>query len=368
VAERYLGLISGTSADGIDAVLADFAVQPPRIESAGTTPFNADLAHYLQSLLSAPNHVSVWTLAELDAQLGDAFAAAARCYVQEAGPGAVAGIGCHGQTIVHAPNANPPFSLQLGDPNRIAAATSVPVVADFRRMDIAAGGEGAPLAPLIHRELWHDDGEDRAVVNIGGIANVSWLPADSAAPVTGFDTGPGNCLMDEWIRRQRGVACDRDGAWARRGQVHEGLLAALLADPFFARTPPKSTGRETIGLGWVHRHYPQFETLPAAQVQATLLELTAQTIATGIHGLGQPGSVWLCGGGTHNTALTERLAALLQPAPVRSTAATGYDPDQVEGLLFAWLARQRLHHRPVNTARITGARHPVLLGGVYTAS
>ena len=368
MSERYLGLISGTSADGIDAVLVDFAARPPRIESAGTVAFDPDLAHYLQSLLAAPNHVSAWTLAELDAQLGDAFAAAATHYLREAAADSVAGIGCHGQTIVHAPNGNPPFSLQLGDPNRVAAATSVPVIADFRRMDIAVGGEGAPLAPLIHRQLWHDDSEDRAVVNIGGIANVSWLPADPAAPVAGFDTGPGNCLMDEWIRRQRGAACDRGGAWSRRGRVHPELLAALLTDPFFARKPPKSTGRETIGLGWVHRHYPDYDSLPAADVQATLLELTARTIADGIRSLGQPGSVWLCGGGTHNTALTERLSELLRTVPVRSTAETGFNPDHIEGLLFAWLARQRLHHRPVDTTRITGARHPVLLGAVYAAS
>jgi len=278
-------------------------------------------------------------------------------------------IGSHGQTIRHRPPGSPEgtFTLQIGDPNLIAELTGINTVADFRRRDMAAGGQGAPLVPAFHRAIFHSPNKNRVIVNIGGMANITWLPAQG--PVIGFDTGPGNVLMDTWIAEHLGKSYDQDGAWATSGQVCTTLLAELLAEPYFKMLAPKSTGRENFNRSWLEDHLRRLVSTPAlGDIQATLLELSAITIADSIKGLDQiPKEVFVCGGGAYNTALMQRLARLMPQDSVASTAALGVDPQWIEAMAFAWLAQQTLNHRPGNLREVTGATREVILGGVYYA-
>jgi anhydro-N-acetylmuramic acid kinase len=268
--------------------------------------------------------------------------------------------------VWHAPDGPRPESIQLGSPTLIAQRTGIRTVGDFRRADIAAGGQGAPLAPLLHRALFRPASGTRAVLNLGGIANVSII--DREGGVIGFDTGPANCLLDAWIRRHRGEALDRDGAWAAGGTMDPGLLDALLADPYFGRRGPKSTGTEYFNLSWLEPVLDRRQSgATPADVQATLAELTAATVADAIRPFA-PTDVLVCGGGVHNGDLLRRLRRRLPGTPLRSTAEAGLDPDWVEGVLFAWLARERVAGRPQDTRRITGAREAVLLGSVCEPS
>jgi anhydro-N-acetylmuramic acid kinase len=258
-----------------------------------------------------------------------------------------------------------PFTLQVGDPSVIAERCGIDVVADFRRGDVAAGGQGAPLLPALHAMLLAVPGRTRVVLNMGGIANITVLAADGR--VLGFDTGPANGLMDAWCLRHRGEAFDRNGAFAAAGCVDEALLQALLADTYFALPPPKSTGREYFHLAWLEAH-PGVASLPPADVQATLLEVTACSVAAAIRAHASDAQdVLACGGGVHNPLLMHRLEALLAPRCVISTAACGIDPDYLEATAFAWLARQRLLGRPGNLPAVTGAHGPRVLGAVYAA-
>jgi anhydro-N-acetylmuramic acid kinase len=305
---------------------------------------------------------------ELDVALGRLFAEAATAVLTAAGhPGSrIRAIGSHGQTVRHRPHTVHPFTRQLGNPSVIAERTGITTVADFRMRDMAAGGEGAPLVPAFHEWLFRAPGMNRAVVNIGGIANATWLPGDSAAAVIGFDTGPGNTLLDQWIARHRGEPCDRDGAWGAGGRVLNRLLAALLAEEYFTRPPPKSTGRELFHLDWLGRHLDGSES--PVDVQATLAELTARTIALALRTLPAPvREIYLCGGGAHNRDLVARLGRQLDGATVATTAALGLDPDWVEAVAFAWLAHQTLAGKPGNLPSVTGATREVVLGGIYLA-
>jgi anhydro-N-acetylmuramic acid kinase len=366
--ERYLGLISGTSADGIDVALARFDPEP-RLEAALTAPYPEALRRRILALAQSDGDVALDELAALDVEIGHCFAAAALALLQRErlDRGRVAGLGCHGQTVRHRPHHAPPFTLQLGDPNVIAERTGITTVADFRRRDLAAGGEGAPLAPLLHAALFPPDADRPcAVLNLGGIANLTVLPSAADEPVRGFDTGPGNCLLDAWAERQLGTPYDRDGALAAAGRVDPALLAELLGEPFFHAAPPKSTGREQFHLPWLAR-YLDDRSPTAADVQATLVALTARSVAEAVQ-RHAPATrrVWVCGGGVHNPVLLGALARALAPIPVASTAARGIDPDFVEALLFAWLARERLAGRALHELpAITGARGPRVLGGVY---
>ena len=367
----YLGLMSGTSADGIDAALVRFEGEGRalRCQLVHGRTFAWDEATRIRlvALGQGADTVSLDALGALDATVALAFADAALALLQDAGVprGRVRAIGSHGQTIRHRPRADPPFTWQLGDGHVIAERSGIDTVADFRRRDVAAGGQGAPLMPAFHAALLGSPQEDRAVLNLGGIANFTLLPV--GGEVRGFDTGPANALMDAWCERHTGRAYDADGAFAASGQVDAALLARLLADPWFAQPPPKSTGREHFHLEWLQARMGETALSPA-DVQATLLDLTARTVADALQ-MTQPDTrrVLVCGGGVRNAALMARLAAYLPQAIVESTAMHGLEPDYVEAMGFAWLARETLAGRPGNLPAVTGASGRRILGTVFPA-
>lgn len=365
--ERYVGLISGTSMDGIDAVVVDFAAGRPAVEAALTHPFDDELRTALDAVRRDPDGFPVASLGRLDAALGDQLAEAALRVIEAAGcrPADIRAIGSHGQTVVHHAEADPPFTLQIGDPWRLARRTGITTVADFRRADLAAGGQGAPLAPLLHEALFRHPRETRYVANIGGIANLTVL--EPGADVLGFDTGPANCLLDLWFRRHHeGERFDRGGRWAATGQADPAWLDELLGDPYLSRPAPKSTGIEYYSPAWLDERLPEWAEQRPADVQATLSEFSAASLAGAIEaGPGGPDArLLLCGGGVHNDDLVERLRRHLPGLPVESTGDHGLDPDHVEAVLFAWLAQRRLANERVDTRSITGATAPVLAGAV----
>lgn len=367
----YLGLISGTSADGIDAALVEFAADGAcRLVAGHTFRWEARLRERLVAIGQGGDVRSLDEIGTLDAEVGEAFAAAARGLLDAAGvaPSQVCAIGSHGQTVRHRPHgtahARHPFTWQIGDPNVIAERTGITTVADFRRRDVAAGGHGAPLVPAFHAAMLHAAHEDRAVLNLGGIANFTLLP--SHGDVRGFDTGPANALLDAWCQRHTGAAFDADGAFAARGAPDPALLARLLDEPWFALVPPKSTGREQFHLGWVEARLVGDER--PEDVQATLLELSAVTIAQALHRT-QPATarVIACGGGVRNRRLMARIAAHLGTVALEHSDAHGLDADFVEAMAFAWLARQTLCGLPGNLPTVTGARGARVLGAIHPA-
>jgi anhydro-N-acetylmuramic acid kinase len=363
----YIGLISGTSADSIDAVLVRFDAGLPQTLAHHAHPWPPLLRERLLAVAQGEAALDLDAWGRLDVEIGYQFADAARGLLALSGTAttAVRAIGSHGQTLRHRPAGDYPFTLQLGDPSVIAERCRIDVVADFRRADVAAGGQGAPLLPALHAMLLRAPGRTRAVLNLGGIANITVLAADGG--VRGFDTGPANGLLDAWCQRHRGEPFDRDGAFAGSGKILPELLEALLADPYFALPPPKSTGREYFHLDWLAGHAP-VATLPPADVQATLLELTARSVAHAvIRYAPDTDDVLVCGGGVHNPVLMRRLAELLTPRRLGSTAEHGVDPDFLEATAFAWLARQRLLKLPGNLPAVTGARGPRVLGAIYSA-
>lgn len=363
----YLGLMSGTSADGIDAALVSFEHDQPQLHAALTRPWPSALREQILAVAQDASALNLDAFGRLDVAIGGCFAEAAHELLQSSGtaPVAVRAIGSHGQTLRHRPTGAMPFTLQVGDPTVIAERCGIDVVADFRRADVAAGGQGAPLLPAVHAMLLGKRGETRVILNLGGIANITVLGANGG--VLGFDTGPANGLLDAWCERQLGAPFDRDGDFAASGSVDDSLLQALLADPYFALAPPKSSGREYFHLGWLAQH-PRAATLVPADVQATLLELTARSIAVAIDRYAaDASSVLACGGGVHNRQLMTRLEHGLHPRRLHSTAAFGIDPDYLEALAFAWLARQRLLGLPGNLPTVTGARGPRVLGALYLA-
>ena len=364
--ELFIGLMSGTSMDGIDAALVDFSTRQPQLIARHGHPYPDELRQDLGRALTLPDPQSA-DLGPLDDAVGEIFAEAANALLAQAGvpAGTVTAIGSHGQTIHHAPEALQPYSLQIGNPARITLRTGIEVIADFRRADIEAGGQGAPLVPAFHKSVFAGRGEDRVILNIGGIANVTILPSDPAQEVTGFDTGPGNTLMDEWAQHHLGTGMDLDGDWARQGEVDEPLLQGLLSDPWFGRLPPKSTGREHFNLSWLAASLQEHSARPA-DVQATLCELTACSIAGAVrqHAAGTR-RLLVCGGGVHNSRLLERLSAALPALTVQSTVALGLDPDWVEAAAFAWLARRHLQGKAGNIPEVTGAAKAVVLGARF---
>ena len=367
MAELFLGLISGTSADAIDAALVDLE-GAPRLVAARARPYEAGLRARVLELSQRLDPIALADYARLDVEIGRAFAAAAIALLEQAGVArhAVRAIGSHGQTLLHLPRAAVPCTLQAGDPNVIAETTGITTVADFRRRDVAAGGEGAPLMPVFHAAFLAHAHETRVALNLGGIANITRIDPDGA--VQGFDTGPANALLDAWSMRHRGTPHDENGAWARSGRVDAALLQALLAEPYFAQSAPKSTGRDQFQLGWLAARSPLHTTLAPADVQATLAELTALSVADAVRRAApRAARVVACGGGVHNAFLMERLAMAVAPMPLETSDAYGVPADHVEAIGFAWLAQATLEARAGNIPSVTGARGPRVLGGIYSA-
>lgn len=372
-AELFIGIISGTSMDGIDCVITNQNSEKLTLRATHSVKYPDKLREALFSACATPT-ISLAELGQLDIAVGKAFSSAINEMLEEqqVKPSAIKAIGSHGQTLFHLPSGEHPFSLQIGDPNTIAELTGITTIADFRRRDMAAGGQGAPLAPLFHQYFFHKPGTSRCILNIGGISNITWLNTNADAPPTGFDTGPGNVLMDLWTTRWQGLPYDDNGQWAASGQVNNELLQLFQQEPYFQAKPPKSTGRELFNADWMELRLAGFRLLAPADVQRTLLELTASSIADAIKH-SKPTTVesaqelLVCGGGAYNGLLMARLQELLTDMRVESTEQQGMSPDWIEASTFAWLASRTLRKERIDTRTLTGASHPVIMGGVYFA-
>ncbi|MEN5090944.1 anhydro-N-acetylmuramic acid kinase [Pseudomonas protegens] len=360
----YIGVMSGTSLDGLDIALIE---QSPAIRLIAThyIPMPETLRAELLSLCaSGPDEIARSAIAQqhwvkLAAQGIHRLLQQQQLQAQD-----IRAIGSHGQTVRHEPSRG--FTVQIGNPALLTELTGITVVSDFRSRDVAAGGQGAPLVPAFHEALFEQHPGNRAVLNVGGFSNLSLI--ETAKPVAGFDCGPGNVLLDAWIQTQRAETFDRNGQWAASGQLDQALLKTLLSDPFFATQGPKSTGREVFNLQWLIRHLAQHPTIPAEDVQATLLELTALTIVDSLQAAqADTQELLVCGGGAHNGTLMQRLTALLPGTQVNSTAVYGVDPDWVEAMAFAWLAHCCLEGIAANRPSVTGARGLRVLGAIYPA-
>lgn len=364
-ASFYVGLMSGTSLDGIDAVLMEFSDEDSRCIGTLYRPYPEDLRTEILALSTPGQPNELHRTAALSNRLADAYAETVLELLDRTKVSAksVGAIGCHGQTIRHAPADG--YTLQINNPARLVEKTGIAVVADFRSRDIAAGGQGAPLVPAFHQARFASPDRHRIILNVGGIANLTDLKPGH--PVRGFDCGPGNLLLDAWIRRHQGHPYDEGGRWGASGRVIGPLLAGMEAHPFLAAPPPKSCGREEFNPEWLDRQLKGDEA--AEDVQATLLAFTAGAIAHAIgRWCGKPGELFLCGGGAHNEALMRALSAAMgKGTRVDTTAALGLPPDWVEGAAFAWLAKQTAMGLPGNLPEVTGACGPRILGAIYPA-
>jgi anhydro-N-acetylmuramic acid kinase len=364
--ELFIGLMTGTSLDGVDAVLADFATARPTLLAYSRIEFAADLRHELL-MLNSPGWDDLHRAAVSAQHLARAYAAASEDLLRSAEVDRrdVRALGAPGQTVRHKPDAG--YTVQVNAPALLAELVGIDVVADLRSRDMAAGGQGAPLVPALHAALFTGE-SPRAIVNIGGIANVTGLPGRTApGPVIGFDCGPGNLLLDGWMQRHRGEPVDRDGLWAGGGHTNVALLDSMLAEPFFALAPPKSTGRELFNLDWVDSHIAGRSIAPR-DVQTTLARLTATTIARAIEThMRKASEVYVCGGGAFNVALMQMITQECAPRTVATTAELGVSPDHVEAIALAWLARAHVQRTPGNLPVVTGARGPRVLGCLYPA-
>lgn len=354
--------MSGTSLDGVDAALVDLNGSPHLLDSA-FVPYPAELKNALLALHVAGSN-ELHRAAQLSISLAELYARSVKAVLASSGLGAarVRAIGCHGQTVRHQPAHG--YTIQLGNSALLAELTGVAVVSDFRSRDIAAGGQGAPLVPAFHAACFAHPSRHRVILNLGGIANVTNL--DPGMAPSGFDTGPGNMLLDAWVHEKLGTAYDQNGHWAAHGTVLEPMLAAMLADPYFASPPPKSTGRDHFHADWLRAFRP--EAMKPEDVQATLSELTARSVADAVE-RHCPGTeeILVCGGGAHNRDLLARLCRALPGKPIESTVGVGVDPDWVEAIAFAWLAQRTLKGEPGNVPAVTGARGSRVLGTIYPA-
>lgn len=360
----YIGVMSGTSLDGLDIALIE-QTSAIRLVATHYIPMPDSLrAELLGLCASGPDEIARSAIAQHHWVNLAAQGVHALLNNQDLKPEAIRAIGSHGQTIRHEPARG--FTVQIGNPALLTELTGITVVSDFRSRDVAAGGQGAPLVPAFHEALFEERTGNQAVLNVGGFSNLSLI--EPTRPVAGFDCGPGNVLMDAWIQQQRGENYDRNGDWAKTGTVEPELLEALLSDPFFITQGPKSTGREVFNLPWLEQHLSRLPPLAAENVQATLLELTALTIVTALQSAQtDTQELLVCGGGAHNSALMTRLAALLPGTTVASTATHGVDPDWVEAMAFAWLAHCCLEGIAANRPSVTGARGLRVLGAIYPA-
>ncbi|SLM63588.1 MULTISPECIES: anhydro-N-acetylmuramic acid kinase [Dickeya] len=361
---RYIGVMSGTSLDGVDVVLAAIDESTVAQQASYCHPIPPELRRAILAM-NQGQAVTLSALGQLDTRLGSLFAEAVQALLRQTGLSAsdITAIGCHGQTVWHEPQGDAPCTLQIGDANRIAAMTGITTVGDFRRRDMALGGQGAPLVPVFHHALLQHPVERRIVLNIGGIANISVLAPGRA--VKGYDTGPGNMLLDAWVWRNCGLPYDKDAAWAMTGHVNNVLLSHLLSDPYFGLPAPKSTGREHFNLAWLERQLARFSMLPPQDVQATLVALTAESIAGQVLLTGGCERVLVCGGGARNPLLMSQLSARLPGIEVSTTDNFGIRGDDMEALAFAWLAFRTLSGLPGNLPSVTGARCETILGAIY---
>ncbi len=353
--------MSGTSLDGIDAALVAFPGGKPELRATHYRPYHSGLKETLLGL-HQPSHNELHQAQLVGNELAREYAAATSGLLQSAGvaPEGVTAIGCHGQTIRHCPEQG--YTLQIGNAALLAEMSGITTVSDFRSRDIAAGGHGAPLVPAFHDVILRHPATHRVIVNIGGISNLTNLPPHGVT--SGFDCGPGNMLMDAWIAQHRGEAYDRNGAWAASGQVIPALLQAMINEAFFSAAPPKSSGRDLFNMAWLKQRLTGSEA--PADVQATLLALTANSIADAIKRFcAGAEEIYLCGGGAHNGALVQLLRQLLPECGTQLTDALGVGADWMEAIAFAWLARQAMHGKPANLPVVTGAKHPCILGAIY---
>lgn len=365
--DLYIGLMSGTSLDGIDAVLVRFEGKQTTVLESICLPLSSNLINEIKSLIN-PGENELNRLSTLDVQLGKKFAETVQQLLIKANINKedIVAIGSHGQTIRHLPSAQHPSTLQISDPNIIAEVTGITTVADFRRRDMAAGGQGAPLVPAFHEQIFRDTKKNRVILNLGGIANITLLPADKNIPVTGFDTGPANTLMNHWIQQQQNKGYDENGKWALSGKINEGFLEQLLNDDYFKLAPPKSTGTEYFNADWLTKKLSTFPFLSAEDVQASLSAFTVTTIKDAIKlSPYKTDEIIICGGGVHNDFLLQQLKQSLPSIEINSSAKYGLDPDYIEATAFGWLAKQTIEHKPGNMPNVTGAKKAVILGGVY---
>lgn len=366
--ELYLGIMSGTSLDGVDLALMDFSSQP-RLLASGFTPMPAELRIALGELVKK-GEASLQQFGEIDHRLGLLYAESVNQFLaeQQLYPEQITAIGCHGQTVWHAPVGNFPFTTQIGDMHLLAAKTGITVVGDFRRKDMAYGGQGAPLVPAFHQDVFGEPTSIVGVLNIGGISNISLIVPNQ--PTIGYDIGAGNTLLDVWIEREKGLRYDKDAEWAKSGKVSQELLASLLDEPFFQQPPPKSTGRELFNLTWLLQKIAQNSPLAAEDVQATLVEFTAKSVANDLAKISNPQNLpkklLVCGGGARNPLLMSCLQALCSDWQVCTTDEYGLSADDVEAAAFAWLAYRRMHNQPSNMPSVTGATQAVSLGAIFT--
>lgn len=359
----FIGIMSGTSLDGLDAVLVRFTGEVPEVDLHHSQAWHTELKHLLLAL-NTPSHDELHKAAQAGNILADAYAAAVDHLLQAArlSPEGITAIGCHGQTVRHRPDLG--YSLQLVNAARLAELTHISVISDFRSRDIAAGGQGAPLVPAFHRAAFYNGERHRVIINIGGISNLTNLPPN--APMNGFDCGPGNLLMDAWIKKHQGLEFDAQGHWAASGKILPELLSTLLGHPYFNLAPPKSTGRDIFNLAWLESqltngYEPQ-------DVQASLLELTVETIGRAMEKNCQGAQeIYLCGGGAYNSQLLSRLRLRLPAIKIALSEELNIPAQQMEATAFAWLAKQTLEHRPGNCPEATGARGPRVLGAIYPA-
>ncbi len=367
----FIGLMSGTSMDAVDCALVDLSSN----RTPGLLDFiNVEIDPKLKQKLVILCHeasVPLTLLGECDVAMGRLFASAAQSIIEknQLQPGQVSAIGSHGQTVYHQPpgKADLAFSLQIADPNTIAALTGITTVADFRRKDMAYGGQGAPLLPAYHQHLFKSSACDRIILNIGGMANITLLRKDDPN-IVGFDTGPGNILLDCWIQKHKGQDYDQQGQWAATGSSDTAFLDFLIEDSYFASPPPKSTGREYFNLQWLEKQLDNYgHELAPEDVQSSLIDLTASSISKAIQQLISKGEVLVCGGGARNTRLMQSLKSHLQSFTVTDTNELGINSDALEAIAFAWFAKQTLEHKAIDLSNITGSTQPAILGGVYYA-
>lgn len=369
----YIGIMSGTSLDGVDVVLVEFKDSTIQLLSSHCEPIPDKLQQQLLAVINPNWRGSLSSIGELHQQLGELFASAVNRLLERSDKklSQISAIGSHGQTAWHQPTGEHPFSLQLGDANQIAELTGISVVADFRSRDIAANGQGAPLVPAFHQKVLTHPKKNRIILNIGGIANITFLPATSNSnnEVTGFDTGPGNGLMDSWVYKHKHSPYDKNGEWARSGKVLSNILEQLLNEPYFSSPAPKSTGKEIFNLSWVlNKTTEELSNYKPEDIQATLTELTAITISLNIKshkGTQEYDGCYVCGGGARNAFLMERLQQHLPDITVDTTQKLGIDPDWMEAIAFAWLAKRTMEGKTGNSPSSTGANGPRILGAIY---